>query len=149
MNCETLRRFVDRCNHRTGNYTAQPHHHLLNSSHHHNTTTPDRRHILDNLYPCQLGLLVWHWKCLPLGIGDINIKHILRKNFHILEFSRIWKFGRHIKCSLIKSGFILLLANTHLVLALPGVKQWVLRRKLYACISVYCRIHVKVDLPTC
>ena len=76
-------------------------------------------------------------------------KHILRKNFHILEFSRIWKFGRHIKCSLIKSGFILLLANTHLVLALPGVKQWVLRRKLYACISVYCRIHVKVDLPTC
>ena len=76
-------------------------------------------------------------------------KHILRKNFHILEFSRIWKFGRHIKCSLIKSGFILLLANTHLVLALAGVKQWVLRRKLYACISVYCRIHVKVDLPTC
>ena len=76
-------------------------------------------------------------------------KHSLRKNFHILEFSRIWKFGRHIKCSLIKSGFILLLANTHLVLALPGVKQWVLRRKLYACISVYCRIHVKVDLPTC
>ena len=38
-------------------YTAQPHHHLLNSSHHHNTTTPNRRHILDNLYPCQLGLV--------------------------------------------------------------------------------------------
>ena len=77
--CETLRRLVDRSNHRTGNYTAQPHHHLLNSSHHHNTTTPDRRHILDNLYPCQLGvlgLLVWHWKCLPLGIGDINFINI-------------------------------------------------------------------------